>query len=283
MGHVISKNGICKSPEYINKVKEFPKPVTISQLRQFLGLINFQRKFISNCSLIAKPLSELTGKPNRQKIEWTVERTMAFETLREEVAKEISLSYPDYSPNACKLELFVDASGSGAGACLVQMQDGLYKTIGHASMVFSTTQTRYSTIERELTAIRFGIQAFRSFIYGVQFVLYSDHKPLIYLRNMSIYNSRLQRTLDELAEYSFYIRYRPGPLNQAADALSRLTSPVINDTQIEYDYKQLPKGIQILKQVQGGGDSLFEALMLAVEYEMDEERIENFPDNYRCL
>lgn len=120
------------------------------------------------------------------------------------------------------MEHIVDASGLGAGACLVQKQENNYKVIGYAAISFSSTQIRYSTTERELTAIRWGLQIFRSFIYGVNFILYRDHKPLTYLQNMSIYNSSLMRTLNELAEFDYIIKYRPGTENQAADFLSQL-------------------------------------------------------------
>ena len=236
LGHVISREGICKSPDFINKVREFPKPMTVSQLCQFLGLVNFQQKCIPNCSTIAKPLSEITGRSKRHVIKWTDEQSMAFERLKEEVAREITLSCPDYGPTASKMELFVDASGTGAGACLMQFQNGVYRIIGHASMSFSVTQCKYSTIERELTAIRFGLIAFRSFIYGVHFILYTDHRPLIYLHNMTVYSSRLQRMLDDIFEYNFIIKYRPGSGNQAADALSRLTLPTETDIQTDHDY-----------------------------------------------
>ena len=283
LGHIISKEGIAKSPKYVKKVKDFQRPTTVTDLRKFLGFVNFQRIYIPHCSSVAKPLSEITGRPKRHRITWTEDRVEAFEKLKAEVAKDITLTYPDYGPSACKLELFVDASGLGAGACLVQMQDGHYKTIGHASMTFSAAQSKYSTIERELTAIRFGIIAFRCFIYGVNFIVYTDHKPLIYLHNMAVYSSRLQRTLDDLAEYNFSIKYKPGSLNVAADLLSRLTMPVYNDVPITKNFKDIPKGFQILTKVDGGGDSLFESMFLAVQYETDDEFMAVFPDNFDDL
>ena len=84
----------------------------------------------------------------------------------------------------------------------------------------------YSTLERELTALRWGIKTFRPFLYGVPFILYTDHQPLVHLHNMKIVSSRLERTVDELADFIFEIHYVPGHLNTAADALSRLNCPV---------------------------------------------------------
>jgi hypothetical protein len=218
LGHIIGQSGIRKSPEFVQKIIDYPKPTTVTELRQFLGMINFARKFIDKCSLIAKPLTDLTGGPKKRLLTWTLEMNESYETLKKSLVEEVILAYPDYSENADKLELYVDASGTGAGGCLMQKQNGIYKPIGFSSMTFSDAQRRYSTTERELVAIRWGVKTFRSFLFGVPFILFTDHKPLLYLHNMSKENSRMMRTLSELAEYDFLIRYRPGSDNLGADA-----------------------------------------------------------------
>ena len=266
LGHLIGRVGIRKSPEFIEKIKYYPKPKTVTELRQFLGLVNFQRKFVDQCSVIGKALSELTGGPKKQVLTWTIDMDRAFRTLKERLVEEIVLAFPDYSEGAEKLEIFVDASGLGAGACLVQKQLGNYRTIGYASTTFSDAETRYSTIERELVAIRWGIQTFRSFLFGVQFILYTDHKPLVYLHNMSRENSRLMRTINELEEFDFIIKYRPGKENSAADAMSRLVrEPNQEDSVRIVDSIELPQGLKVLKTVEGGGDSLFKSLLIGLE------------------
>ena len=215
--HILSDEGIRKYPEFVQKVKDFERPTTVTELRQFLGLINFQRKFIPKCAEIAKPLTELTGLKKKTKIDWTPERVESFDGLKNEIEKEVSLSFPDYSSDAPRLELYVDASGVGSGACLMQQSGNDVKTIGYASMTFSKTQRAYSTIERELIAIRWRCQVFRPFIFGIPFLLFTDHKPLTYMYNMSVHSSRIQRTLEELSEFDFEIRYCPGKYNEAAD------------------------------------------------------------------
>jgi len=165
LGHVIGVDGLRKSPEYIEKVANYPKPTTTTELRQFLGLVNFQCKFVENCSVIAKPLSEKTGGAKKKKVEWTEDMNRAYEILKEKLVEDVTLSFPDYGHGSERMELFVDASGIGAGGCLVQKQEGKYRTIAYASVTFNAAQTRYSTIERELTAIRWGVKAFRPFIY----------------------------------------------------------------------------------------------------------------------
>ena len=262
LGHIINRNGIKKSPEFISKVQNIPPPQTIKQMRQFLGLINFQRKFIQNCSTLTKPLSQLTAGPKSKKIPWSDELMRTFERVKEEAAREVMLSYPDYSPSAEKMEMYVDASSTGSGACLMQRQNQEYRVIAYASMSFSDTQRGYSTTERELSAIRWAVNTFRSFVAGIPFVVVTDHKPLIYLHNMVSTNSRLVRTVEELSEYDFEIRYRPGSDNEAADFLSRLNERV--ETSIDPDYKLLPKELRVIEKVDGGGDSMFESLWLVL-------------------
>lgn len=283
LGHIVSRDGIRKSPDFIQKISQYPRPQTITQLRQFLGLVNFQRKFINKCSVIAKPLSELTGGPKNSQLVWTAEMIESFELLKEELLKEVTLSYPDYSSTAEKLELFVDASSVGAGACLVQYQRDQYKTIAYSSMTFTAAQRRYSTIERELVALRWGIKTFRGFLFAVPFVLYTDHKPLLYLQNMSRENSRIMRTMTELAEFDFVIKYRPGRDNEAADAMSRIVNVPVDDDSETID-DELPTGFIVPQIVEGGGNSLFESLLICLRHVKDSLNAE-LPNNHyelRC-
>ena len=98
LGHIISSKGIKKSPQFIEKIAEYPKPAIVTQLRQFLGLVNFQRKFVHQLSTIVRPLTQLTGGPKGKKIVWTSKLDEAFEGVKE-LVKEFSLSFPDYSDN----------------------------------------------------------------------------------------------------------------------------------------------------------------------------------------
>src|ERR1700755_1523663 len=187
---------------------------------------------------------------------------ISFTRLKEEIAKEIELAYPDYSEGASKLELSVDASGVGSGACLTQNQGGDERMIAFASMCFSQAQSRYSTIERELVGLRWGIKTFRAFLLGSPFILYTDHKPLIFFHNMQMVDIRLARTLEDISEYNFEIRYRPGRLNILADALSRVAGVMDEETVDMENVNALPDGFELIKEVSGGGDSVFESLLI---------------------
>lgn len=261
LGHVVGRSGMKKNPTYTKEVVDFPKPKTVEDLRRFLGLLNFQRKFIPNCSSIAKPLSQHVGGPKRKLLLWTTEMETAFGDLREAMRADLELAFPDYSPDAEKLELSVDASGTGAGGCLSQMQNGHMRAIAYASISFSGAQLSYSTTDKELAAIRWAVKAFRPFVFGVPFLLFTDHRPLVYMNNMSRDNTRILRTLNELADYDFVIHYRPGKDNVAADALSRMHGSGL-EVAHSIDPEYLPDNLERVTAVPGGGDSLFLSLLV---------------------
>lgn len=265
LGHVVGCDGVKKSPKYVKEVQQFPKPGTVKQLRSFLGLVNFQRKFIPQCSVICKPLSKLLGSSDKALILWSDEMNQSFEELKTCMAKDIILIYPDYSATAHKMELSTDASRYGSGACLTQLQGDSVRVIGYASMTFSKAQVNYSTIEQELAAIRWAVRVFRCFLYGVPFVLYTDHKPLVYMSNMAQHNSRIVRTMNELAEYDFEIRFRAGKDNIIADTLSRIPQ---NSAPVDAGYSpaSLPSGLNVIRQIEGGGDSMVKSLLEVLEY-----------------
>ena len=283
LGHKVSADGISKTAEYMDNVVNFERPITVKKLRGFLGLINFQRKFIPHCSEIAKPLSRLTGQPDKTKILWTDEQQQAFEKLKEIAKEDLKLAYPDYSDQASPLELAVDASGKGAGACLSQWQADVHRVIAYISMTFSQTQQNYSTTERELAAIRWAVRNLKSYLYGTSFVVYSDHKPLIYLNNMKILDSRIARTFEDLADFDFEVRYRPGKDNTIPDILSRLheNSEVgAQNKEVTTDPKWLPEGLVIMKLMPGGGDSLFGSLHYILQIEQKDLK---FPETVQQL
>ena len=280
LGHVISSKGIKKDPEYVKAISEYPRPTNVTELRQFLGMVNFQRKFVKDCSVIAKPLTELTGGPKKKKLDWNDSMTQSFEQLKEQLVQEVTLTFPEYGGEAETLRLFVDASGVGAGACLTQKQDCENRVIAYASTTFSDAERRYSTIERELTAVRWGVKIFRPFLMGVPFEIWTDHKPLVHLQNMAQDRSKFMRILDELAEYEFVIRYLPGSDNSAADAMSRiLLGPDNAGDMLLPDHCALPEGFVVQEYVKGGGDSLFAALILCMKRIRKEELTRSMPED----
>ena len=173
-----------------------------------------------------EPLSVETSRKGKRRLNWSEDMEEAFVKLKKFIAEDVMLVFPDYHEDARPLELYVDASSAvRAGACLVQSQEEETRIIAYASTTFSHAKYHYSTRERELAALRWGVKALRPFIIKSGFILDTDHQPLIYLHNMKIIDSRLARTLEDLADFNFKIQYTPGKQNIAADALSRLYSP----------------------------------------------------------
>ena len=200
LGHIIDSSGLRKSPEYVEQIKNLGRPRTVHQLRQFLGIVNYQRKFVKDCSTTAKPLSELTGLPAKTVLTWTDAMVKSFEQLKVDLQADITLAFPDYSKDSNPLSLWLDASATGAGACLTPEQEGHTKFIAFASMTFSNAQRNYSATGRELAALRRGVKTLHSFLCAVHFKIYTNHQALLYLYNMRLVNHRLARTVEELAD-----------------------------------------------------------------------------------
>lgn len=276
LGHKIGRMGLKKSDQFIEKVREFPRPKTVKDLKGFLGLIEFQRKFIKGCSSLTKPLSKWTGKPNKTEIMWDEQLIMAFNTLRQRAADDVELAYPDYSKDANPLEVWTDASGFGVGGMLTQVQDkesnGYRRVIGYVSKSLNKAEKRYSTIERELAGLRFAVKAFRPFLYGLPFVLKTDHQPLVYLNRMKVMDNRLARTYEDLADFEYSLEYIPGERNQVADLMSRIPANLIESRVMQGDAeKWLPPGLEIDKVMSGGSLSMFECLHDALHTMQDPE------------
>ena len=272
LGHVVSSEGVRKSAEYTKSVVEFPRPQTVKQLRSFMGLVNFQRKFIANCSVISRPLNMLLKMNDKTRLDWTNEMQDSFQNLKTSMVEDIQLVYPDYSHEASSLEIATDASMSGAGASLSQVQDGQVRVIAYASTTFNPAQRNYSTIEQELEAIRWAVSVFRHFILGVPFLLHTDHRPLVYMANMTKCNSRIMRTFHELSEYDFLVKYRPGKANAVADTLSRISQDQVGEECLFTD--KIPDGLKCLSTVEGGPDALVTSLWECLQH----HRGEHAPD-----
>ena len=218
-GYVFSDEGISPSSSKVEAVKDASVPQNASEIRSFLGLIQYCGRFIPNLATVSAPLRVLTHKD----VKWT--RTSreqhAFDTLKTLLTTDTVIGYFDYSKNT---ELHVDASPFGLGAILTQTTPGKddTKVIAYASRSLTDTETRYSQIEREALAIVYGIEHFHLYLYGHEFMLITDNKPLelIYQNPKSRTSARLERWCLRLQDYTFQVKYRPGSTNPS-DYLSR--------------------------------------------------------------
>ena len=217
LGHVIGENGIKPDPNKISAVLEFPAPSCQKDIKSFLGLAGYYRKFIRNFSDIISPISKLLRK-GREFI-WNDEQQNSFETLKSKLTSAPVLQYPNFNN---QFILTTDASGTALGAVLSQGEIGKDHPIAYASRTLNKAELNYATIEKELLAIVWSVQHFRPYLYGRKFIIFTDHKPLKWLESNRDLSSRLTRWRIKLSEFDYKIEYKRGKSNTNADALSRI-------------------------------------------------------------
>ena len=212
LGHVVNKEGIMVDQAKIDAVKRWEVPKTPSEVRSFLGLAGYYRRFIENFSKIALPLTRLTKKS--EKFVWGIEQQSAFKELRHRLCNAPILTLPDGVED---MVVYCDASHQGFGAVLMQRD----KVIAYASRRLKPHEMNYPTHDLELGAVVFALKIWRHYLYGVKCTIFTDHKSLKYLFDQQNLNMRQTRWLDVVKDYDCEIRYHPGKANVVADALSR--------------------------------------------------------------
>ncbi|GJU36235.1 putative reverse transcriptase domain-containing protein [Tanacetum coccineum] len=210
--HVINGNGIHVDPSKIEVVKNWKAPRTPTEVRSFLGLAGYYRRFIENFSKIAKSLTILTQKSKT--FDWGEEQELAFQTLKDKLCNAPVLALPDGPED---FVVYCDASGIGLGCVL--MQRG--KVIAYASRQLKIHEKNYTTHDLELGAVVFALKIWRHYLYGTKSVIYTDHKSLQHIFSQKELNMRQRRWIELFSDYDCEIRYHPGKANVVADALSR--------------------------------------------------------------
>lgn len=227
LGHLITTEGVKPNPDKIKVIKEFPIPKTEKQIKSFLGLLGYYRKFIKNFANLTKPMTECLRKD--RKIILSAEYIECFEQCKELLCNNPILQYPDFSQ---PFILTTDASNVALGAVLSQGIIGQDKPICYASRTLTKTEQNYSTIEKELLGIVWAAKYFRPYLYGQKFQIVTDHKPLTWLFSLKEPNSKLVRWRLKLEEYDYEIVYKKGTKNTNADALSRLEPETFNELNV---------------------------------------------------
>ena len=217
LGHVVSEEGISTDPDKIKSVKEWPTPTSQTEVRSFLGLASYYRKFIQSFADIARPLHRLTEK--HAEFKWTAECDDAFQELKKRLIQSPILAYP--MPTG-KFVLDTDASGFGIGAVLSQVQDGEERVVAYASRSLNKAERNYCVTRREMLAVVTFIRKHRQYLYGQEFEVRTDHAALRWLLNFKDPEGQLARWMEILGEYSFSISHRPGRSHGNADGLSRM-------------------------------------------------------------
>ncbi|XP_039757383.1 uncharacterized protein K02A2.6-like [Pararge aegeria] len=228
LGFVIDKEGLHPDSEKLKAIHEIPTPKDVTQLKSFLGLINYYGRFIPNLSTILYPLHALLKRKNQWN--WDLHCDTAFKSAKKALlGKRVLAHYEEGRP----LVLSVDSSAYGIGAVLAhRYEDGQERPVSCASRTLNEAEKKYSQLDKEALAIYFGITKHHQFLFGRHFVLKTDHKPLTFIfgSNNGIPQtaaSRLQRWAVRLAGYDFSIEFVRSKNNGPADALSRL--PILHE------------------------------------------------------
>ncbi|CAM4612755.1 unnamed protein product [Leuciscus chuanchicus] len=195
-----------------------PRPKTKKEVRQFLGLAGYYRRFVPNYSDLASPLTDLTKKEVPDTVPWTEQCQQAFTQLKAALCGGPLLHAPDFS---LPFILQTDASDRGMGAVLSQEVEGEERPVLYISRKLSKRETMYSTIEKECLAIRWAVLTLRYYLLGREFTLCSDHAPLQWLHRMKDTNARITRWYLALQPFKFQVIHRPGAQMAVADFLSR--------------------------------------------------------------
>jgi hypothetical protein len=212
LGHTISSEGISVDPTKVQEVMDWKPPTSVHQICSFLGLAGYYRRFISDFSKIAKPMTELLKK--EIKFHWNDKCEEAFHTLRKLLTTAPVLAQPD---NTKPFDVYCDASGTGLGCVLMQNN----RVIAYASRALRNHEQNYLTHDLELAAVIHALKIWRHHLMGAKCNIYTDHKSLKYIFTQADLNMRQRRWLEMIKDYDLEVHYHPGKANVVADALSR--------------------------------------------------------------
>ena len=217
LGFIIGTNGIKIDPEKTSSIRDWPTPKNVKDIQSFLGLANYNRKFVKDYSKLATPLTNLTRKDISFK--WEHDHQKAFERLKAACAEAPTLRMFDATK---PIQIETDASDLAIGACLTQEFDGTRHPIAYFSRKMAPAEQNYEIYDKELLAIVAALRHWRVYCEGATgLTIYSDHKNLTYFTTTKVLTRRQGRWSELLGEYKFEIIYTPGKENGRADALSR--------------------------------------------------------------
>ena len=221
LGHVVSGEGVRPSPTNIAKILCWPKPRSPRQIKQFVAMGSYYRRYIKNFASMVRPMVELTKKG--KKFTWSNACDQAYDNLKKALVSADVMGYP--LNEAGEFILDVDASGTGIGGVLHQVQGDRERVIAYASRALNKAESNYCVTEKELLAVRYFIEYFRQYLLGRRFLVRSDHQSLVWLFRLKEPRGKVARWIEILGQYDFAIQYRPGGKQAHCDALSRCENP----------------------------------------------------------
>lgn len=219
LGMIVGQGEIRASPRKTETITNFPRPKSVRQLRGFLSLLSWMRRFIPNLAEKSAPLTEMLKKGAR--MVWTVERNAAFEELKKVLIEPPVLKAPDFD---YPFEIHCDSSDVALGAVLLQNIDNEYRVIAYASRVLTAQERNYTTTEKECLAVIFSVEKWRAYIEGQRTIVKTDHASLLWLQNINNPTGRLARWVTRLAPFDLKIVHTKGKEHVVPDCLSRAIS-----------------------------------------------------------
>ena len=264
LGHVVSDEGLATDPEKISAVINWPRPVNQTEVRSFLGLCSYYRRFVRDFAAVASPLHALTGK--NKVFRWDEACEQSFQQLKIRLTSSPILAMPTDSGHFI---LDTDACDISIGAVLSQVQDGAERVIAYASRKLSRPEFNYCVTRKELLAVVYYVKAFRMYLLGRPFLIRTDHSALQWLRKTPEPIGQQARWCEILEEFQFEIQHRPGRSHTNADAMSRRPCRQCGDGAEETAVKQVRT--VLLNRPVDRPDSRYHPDALAKAYEEDPE------------
>ena len=273
LGYVVSNEGISAQPEKTEAISNLLSPNDVSEIRSFLGMCGYYRQLVPHFAQIAEPLHQLTRKGVVWR--WADKQEESFQSLKRALVTSPIMAYPDTSKSYI---LYTDACDYAVGAILCQEDDeGIERPIQYVSHQLTSTQRKWATIEKEAFGVVYAIKKLRAYLLGSDFVIFTDHKPLLSFFSGEIANTKIQRWAILLAEFGAPIKYRPGPNNVRADMLSRIKARHSEASVIDVDSEwvtpdQVKEHLPPLVPVQA--DNLcMDTILMGQIAEFSEERV----------
>ena len=217
LGHRLTEEGLLPDSSLLAAIREIPPPKTVTEVRSFLGLAGYYRRYVKNFTAIAGPLHALTRKD--AVFHWSTECQAAFDRLKTLLTTSPITAFPDFSQ---AFRLYTDASTAGLGAILAQVRDGKERIIFCASRALNQAEKAYPATKLECLAIVWAVAKFRPYLMAMPFEVYTDHYALQWLKTMRTGSALLHRWSAALEEYDFTVRHRPGKTQSHVDGLSQL-------------------------------------------------------------
>lgn len=216
LGYVVDREGLHADPDKVRAILDIPTPTNVADIRRFIGVASWYRRFIPSFSTISSPLTALLRK--QRAWEWTDECERAFQAIKEKLVSAPILNCPNYD-----LPFFVqtDASAYGLGAVLTQKSGDEELVISYASRSLTKGERNFSVTEKECLGVIFGIEKFRPYLEGIKFTVITDHYSLLWLNNLKDPIGRLARWAVRLQQFDFTIEHRKGKDHLIPDLLSR--------------------------------------------------------------